>query len=89
MWILIMIGIIAVLIVLLGIYVIGRGKQRLNPMQAGMTVGGIAGMVIGIALVELWGYEYPLPFILWLLGMAGGQLSGWLYKRKKLNNART
>jgi hypothetical protein len=40
-------------------------------------------VLIGIALVEFWGYEYPVPAILWMLGMAGGQLIGWLYNKKK------
>ena len=48
-----------------------------------MAIGGIVGIVVGIVLVELFGYEYPLPIILWFLGMAGGQLTGWLYKRKQ------
>jgi hypothetical protein len=75
----------SVLIVFLGIYVLRRERQRLDPIQAGMAVVGILGIMDGIALVELWGYEYPLPFVLWLLGMAGGQLTGWFFKRKKLN----
>ena len=83
MWILIVIGILAVLLVFLGLYVLRKERQKLDPMQAGMAVGGILGMEVGIALVELWGYYYPLPFILWLLGMAGGQLTGWLYKRNQ------
>ncbi|MGD2248185.1 MAG: hypothetical protein PVF58_07235 [Candidatus Methanofastidiosia archaeon] len=49
----------------------------------GMTIGGIAGMVIGIMLVEFAGYAYELPFILWLIGMAAGQISGILYNRYK------
>jgi hypothetical protein len=82
MWILISIVIIAVLVVLLGLYVLRKGKAKMHPMQKGMALGGIAGVLIGIALVELWGYEYPVPFILWMLGMAGGQLIGWFYSRK-------
>ena len=80
-----MIGILTVLIVFLGIYFLRRERQKLDPMQAEMAVGGILGIVVGIALVELWGYEYPLPFVLWLLGMAGGQLIGWFFKIKQLN----
>jgi hypothetical protein len=82
LWILIIIGILAVLIVFFGIYVMRKGKQKLEPIQSGMAIGGIIGMLVGIALVEFWGYEYPLPFVLWLLGMAGGQVAGWFYKRK-------
>ena len=83
MWTLITIGILAVLVLLAGLYFLRKGKTKMHPMQKGMALGGIAGMLIGIALVEFWGYEYPVPFILWLLGMAGGQLIGWLYRRKK------
>ena len=84
MWILIVIGILAVLLVFLGLYVLRKERQKLDPMQAGMAIGGILGMVVGIALVELWGYEYPLPFVLWLFGMAGGQLIGWFFKKKQI-----
>lgn len=83
MWILITIGIAAVVIILLGLFVIGKGKVRIHPMEKGMALGGIVGVLIGIALVEFWGYEYPLPAILWMLGMAGGQLIGWLYNTRK------
>jgi hypothetical protein len=82
LWILIIIGILAVLIVFFGIYVMRKGKQKLEPIQSGMAIGGIIGMLVGIALVEFLGYEYPLPFVLWLIGMAGGQVAGWFYKRK-------
>ena len=67
-----MIGILSVLIVFLGIYVMRKGRKKLDPMQSGMAVGGILGIIVGIALVELWSYEYPLPIVLWFLGMAGG-----------------
>ena len=83
MWILITIGILAVLVILLGLYVLRKEKTKIHPMEKGMALGGIAGVLIGIALVEFWGYEYPVPVILWMLGMAGGQLIGWLYSRKK------
>ena len=83
MWILITIGILAVIGVLIGIFAMRKGRQKLDPMQVGMAIGGILGILAGITLVEFWGYKYPLPFILWLLGMAGGQLAGWFYKRKK------
>jgi hypothetical protein len=83
MWLLVLIGVLAVFTVFLGIFVMRKGRQKLDPMQSGMAVGGIVGMIVGILLVEFWGYEYPLPFVLWLLGMAGGQLIGWFYKRKQ------
>ncbi len=82
MWIPILIAILGVLIAFIGIYIFHKGKQKLEPMQIGMAIGGIVGILVGIALVELWGYEYPLPFVLWFLGMAGGQLADWLLKRK-------
>ncbi len=82
MWILMTVGILAVLVILAGLYIRRQGKT-IHPMEKGMALGGIAGMLIGIALVEFWGYEYPVPFILWMLGMAGGQLIGRLYSRKK------
>ena len=47
----------------------------------GMVIGGITGAVIGIMLVEFAGYEYPLPVISWMLGMAAGQVGGILYSR--------
>jgi hypothetical protein len=39
-------------------------------------------MVVGILLVEFAGFEYPFPVILWLLGMAAGQIVGLVYKKK-------
>jgi hypothetical protein len=83
MWILITVGILAVIVVLLGVFLTRKEKTKMHPMEKGMAWGGIAGMLFGIALVEVWGYEYPVPFILWMLGMAGGQLIGWLYREKK------
>jgi hypothetical protein len=83
MWILITVGILAVLVILFGLFVMGKGKKKIHPMEKGMALGGIVGVLIGIALVEFWGYEYPVPVILWMLGMAGGQLIGWLYNKKR------
>jgi len=82
MWILISIG-IAVIVILLGLFVIRKEKTKINPINKGMALGGIVGMLIGISLVEFWGYGYPVPFILWMFGMAGGQLIGWFYNKKK------
>ena len=82
MWILITIGIIALLFVL-AMFFLRKRMAAMRPMDKGMAFGGIAGMLIGIALVEFWGFDYPVPFILWMLGMAGGQLAGWLLSKKK------
>ena len=52
-------------------------------MSIGMAIGGIIGAVIGVAAVEFAGFEYPFPAILWLLGMAAGQIIGAVYKKPK------
>jgi uncharacterized membrane protein YfcA len=83
MWILITIGILAVIIGLVGIYATRRVKTPLEPMSTGMVAGGIAGVVVGILLVEFAGFEYPIPVILWFLGMAAGQIIGLIYKKTK------
>lgn len=82
MWILVTIGIIALLLIL-AMFFMRKRIAAMQPKDKGMAFGGIAGMLIGIALVEFWGYEYPVPFILWMLGMAGGQLMGWLLSKKE------
>ena len=83
MWTLVMVGILAVLVILAGMYVLRRENAGMHPMENGMALGGIVGVLVGIALVEFWGYDYPVPVILWMLGMAGGQLVGWFYRRKR------
>jgi len=83
MWTLISVVVLGILIILAGLYFMRKGEKKMHPMETGMAVGGIIGVLIGIALVEFWGYEYPVPFIFWMLGMAGGQLIGWLKNRKK------
>jgi F0F1-type ATP synthase assembly protein I len=83
MLILIAIAILAVIIGLVGIYAMRTGKKPLEPMSAGMMAGGIAGVVIGILLVEFAGFEYPFPVVLWFLGMAAGQITGLIYKKTK------
>jgi len=78
--------ILAIVILLALVFVfIYRKKQKkmLNPMEKGGAIGGIIGMLAGIVLVEFFGYDYPFPFILFLLGMAAGQAIGYLYQRKK------
>jgi len=77
------IGILIVILGLVGIYAVRRGKTPLEPMSAGMVAGGIVGVVIGILLVEFAGFEYPFPIILWFLGMAAGQIIGLVYKKTK------
>ena len=83
MWILIVIGILAVILGLVGIFAMRRGKTPLEPMSTGMVAGGIVGVVVGILLVEFAGFEYPFPVILWFLGMAAGQIIGLIYKKTK------
>ena len=83
MWILIVIGILVVIIGIVGIYAMRRGKTPLEPVSTGMMAGGIAGVVVGILLVEFAGFEYPFPVILWFLGMAAGQIIQLIYKKTK------
>ena len=58
-----------------------KEAKRVAGWSIGMGIGGISGAVIGIMLVEFADYTYPLPAILWMLGMAAGQLGGILYSR--------
>lgn len=60
-----------------------REAQGVVRWSIGTIVGGIAGVIIGILLVEFAGYEYPLPVVFWFGGMAIGQLSGILYNKYK------
>jgi len=83
MWVLIAIGVIIVILGLVVIIAMRKGKTPLEPMSVGMAAGGIVGVVVGIALVELAGFEYPVPAITWMLGMAAGQVIGFLYRRGK------
>jgi hypothetical protein len=83
--------VVVVLLVLAGLFLFWRTRSRVTSEEAravvrwsiGMTTGGIAGIVIGIMLVEFAGYSYPFPFVLWLVGMAAGQVGGILYNRYK------
>lgn len=83
-----------VLILILGLLIGGlvffwRSRRNIQPGEAkalgkqfiGMGVGGAAGAIIGILLVEYWGYSYPLPVVLWMIGMAAGQIGGILYSK--------
>ena len=81
MWISLTLVVLAAVIVLLGLLLLKKGKAEIHPMGKGMALGGMVGALVGIALVEFWSFEYPVPFILWMLGMAGGQLAGWLLER--------
>ena len=82
MWILISIGLLAIILVLFWLYVMRSGKKPIEPMSAGMALGGIIGAIAGILLVEFAGFEYPVPAILWMLGMAAGEIIGLLYKKR-------
>lgn len=83
-----------VLILVLGLLIAGlvifwRRRRNIPPGEAkplsgqfiGMGVGGVAGAIIGILLVEFGGYSYPLPVVSWMLGMAAGQVGGILYSK--------
>jgi hypothetical protein len=59
------------------------GEAKQPRYLLGGAIGGIIGSVVGIALVEFAGYSYPLPFILFFLGMAAGQLVGYLYQKRR------
>ncbi len=75
---------IVILLALVFVFIYMRKKKKaLKPMEKGGAIGGIIGMLSGIVLVEFFGYDYPLPFILFLLGIAAGQAIGYLYQRKK------
>ncbi len=81
--------IVVLLLVIVAMFLYWRTRSEVKPGEAkevarwsiGMSIGGIAGVVIGIMLVEYAGYSYPLPVITWMLGMAAGQLGGVLYSR--------
>jgi heme A synthase len=83
--------VVVLLLIIVGVFLFWRTRSRVTSEEAqdvvrwsiGMTAGGIAGIVIGIMLVEFAGYEYPLPVVLWFFGMAAGQIGGVLYNRHK------
>ena len=71
------------IIALFVVYAKRKGAKPLEPMSMGMLAGGIVGVAAGILLVEFAGFEYPFPIILWMLGMAAGQIIGLAYKKTK------
>ncbi|MBU7015575.1 MAG: hypothetical protein HXS52_01380 [Theionarchaea archaeon] len=85
-WILIILGFVLMAAIIALFLKSGRYKQSEEAKARGfwsvwMGVGGAIGAVIGILLVELADYSYPLPAILWMMGMAAGQVGGILYSR--------
>ena len=84
----ILIAILVLILVLFGVFLLYRKKIKAGEAKQpryllGGAIGGIIGSVVGIALVEFAGYSYPLPFILFLLGMAAGQLVGYLHQKRR------
>jgi hypothetical protein len=84
----ILIAILVLLLVVFGVFLLYRKKIEAGEVEQpryllGGAIGGIIGSFVGIALVEFAGYSYPLPFIFIFLGMAAGQLVGYLYLKRK------
>jgi lipoprotein signal peptidase len=81
----ILIAILVLIVVLFGVFLFWKKNKVAEARQLrfllGGAIGGIVGSVVGIALVEFAGYSYPLPAILFFLGMAAGQLIGLLYQK--------
>lgn len=81
--------VILLVLVVAGLFFFWKNLKKTEPTEArkvarwsiGMAVGGIIGAVTGIALVEFAGYSYPLPAVLWMVGMAAGQVGGILYSK--------
>jgi uncharacterized membrane protein YfcA len=59
-----------------------EARKAATPAFLG-AIGGLLGALTGIVLVEFAGFEYPFPFILFMLGMAAGQIAGVAYTRLK------
>jgi len=82
----IIIAILVLILVVFGIFLYWKknkaGEAKQPRYLLGGAIGGIIGSVVGIALVEFAGYSYPLPVILFFLGMAAGQLAGYLYQKR-------
>jgi hypothetical protein len=87
----IIIAILVLILVVFGIFLYwkknkaGEAKQPRYSLGGaiGGAIGGVIGSVVGIALVEFAGYSYPMPAILFFLGMATGQLAGYLYQKRR------
>ena len=81
--------VVVLILVIAGLFLLRKSLRKAESEEAkgiarwsiGMAIGGITGAVIGIMLVEFAGYTYPLPAILWMLGMAAGSLGGILFSR--------
>lgn len=81
--------VVVLILVIVGLFLFWKNLRKVESGEAkrvvrwsiGMAIGGITGVVIGIMLVEFAGYSYPFPVILWMLGMAAGQLGGILYDK--------
>jgi hypothetical protein len=88
--------VVVLLLVIAGLFLFWKNSKKVESEEAkgvvrwsiGMAIGGIIGVVIGIMLVEFAGYSYPFPVILWMLGMAAGQVGGILYNRYKNENSK-
>jgi len=84
----IIIAILVLILVVFGIFLYWKknkaGEAKLPRYSLGGAIGGVIGSVVGIALVEFAGYSYPMPIILFFLGMAAGQLAGYLYQKRRI-----
>lgn len=82
---------VVLLLVIAGLFLFWKKRGEMESEEAksvarwsiGMAIGGATGAVIGIILVEFAGYSYPLPVVLWMLGMGAGQVGGTLYSKYK------
>jgi hypothetical protein len=83
----IIIAILVSILVVFGIFLYWKknkaGEAKQPRYLLGGAIGGIIGSVVGIVLVEFAGYSYPLPAILFFLGIAAGQLAGYLYQKRR------
>ena len=79
--------ILVLILVVFGVFLYRKKNKASEAKQPryllGGAIGGVIGSVVGIALVEFAGYSYPLPISLFFLGMAAGQLAGYLYQKRR------